>query len=105
MISLQLQHTSVNLTLYNGNHVPYIYYIYYYDDLFYAHVGADRVVANGDTANKIGTYQLAIAAKHHSIPFYIVAPVTTLDTALPDGSHIHIEQRPAEVIDCTIENY
>jgi methylthioribose-1-phosphate isomerase len=59
--------------------------------------GADRVVANGDTANKIGTYQLAIAARHHGLPFYIVAPATTLDCALPDGSHIEIEQRPAEV--------
>eukprot|EP00611_Tribonema_gayanum_P011956 TRINITY_DN2240_c0_g1_i2.p1 TRINITY_DN2240_c0_g1~~TRINITY_DN2240_c0_g1_i2.p1 ORF type:complete len:826 (-),score=232.08 TRINITY_DN2240_c0_g1_i2:415-2892(-) len=58
--------------------------------------GADRVVANGDTANKIGTYQLAIAAKHHGLPFYIVAPVTTLDAALADGSQIKIEQRAAE---------
>lgn len=58
--------------------------------------GADRVVANGDTANKIGTYQLAIAAQYHKIPFYIVAPTTTLDISKLSGSEIEIEQRPAD---------
>jgi len=58
-------------------------------------VGADRVAANGDTANKIGTYQLAIAAKYHNVPFYIVAPNTTLDCSIKDGEGITIEQRPA----------
>lgn len=56
-------------------------------------VGADRVAANGDFANKIGTYQLAILAKEHGIPFYTVAPTSTVDLSLPDGSHIPIEQR------------
>ena len=61
-------------------------------------VGADRVVANGDTANKIGTYSLAIAAAYHGIPFFIAAPTTTLDAELATGADIEIEQRPAEEI-------
>jgi methylthioribose-1-phosphate isomerase len=61
-------------------------------------VGADRIAANGDTANKIGTYALAIAARHHGVPFYVVAPSSTIDPALADGGGIPIEQRdPAEV--------
>jgi methylthioribose-1-phosphate isomerase len=61
-------------------------------------VGADRVAANGDVANKIGTYTVAILAKEHAIPFYVAAPVSTIDLACPDGSHIPIEQRnPKEV--------
>lgn len=58
-------------------------------------VGADRVAANGDTANKVGTYGLALAARHHSIPFYVAAPGASCDPALPDGSRIPIEERPA----------
>lgn len=57
--------------------------------------GADRIAANGDTANKIGTYMLAVLANHHGIPFVIAAPSTTLDPSLPDGSHIPIEERDA----------
>ncbi|KAJ8733445.1 hypothetical protein PYW08_001743 [Mythimna loreyi] len=57
-------------------------------------VGADRVAANGDTANKIGTYQIAIAAKHHGVPFYIAAPLTSIDMALRSGDRIKIEERP-----------
>src|SRR5215218_6142167 len=56
-------------------------------------VGADRVAANGDTANKIGTYALAIAAHHHGVPFYVAAPRSTLDPATPSGTGIEIEQR------------
>lgn len=60
--------------------------------------GADRIAANGDTANKIGTYSLAVLAAHHGIPFYVVAPTSTLDTATADGSGIPIEERdPAEL--------
>jgi methylthioribose-1-phosphate isomerase len=60
--------------------------------------GADRIAANGDTANKIGTYSLAVLARHHDLPFYIVAPSSTVDLATPDGSAIPIEERdPAEV--------
>ncbi len=60
--------------------------------------GADRIAANGDTANKIGTYSLAVLASHHGIPLYVVAPTTTLDLRTPDGSAIPIEERdPAEI--------
>ncbi|XP_067829176.1 methylthioribose-1-phosphate isomerase [Heptranchias perlo] len=59
-------------------------------------VGADRIVANGDTANKIGTYQLAIAAHHHGIPFYVAAPSTSCDLTLEGGEQIVIEERPGE---------
>ncbi|HEX7370282.1 MAG TPA: S-methyl-5-thioribose-1-phosphate isomerase [Rhodanobacteraceae bacterium] len=62
-------------------------------------VGADRIVANGDTANKIGTYQLAIAARHHGVKFMVVAPSTTVDLATPSGDAIDIELRdPAELL-------
>jgi methylthioribose-1-phosphate isomerase len=57
--------------------------------------GADRVAANGDTANKIGTYQIAVLAKENNVPFYIAAPVSTLDLSIPDGGHIPIEERSA----------
>ena len=61
-------------------------------------VGADRIAANGDTANKVGTYPLAVLAARHDIPFLVVAPVSTIDLATPDGSVIEIEQRdPDEV--------
>ncbi len=60
--------------------------------------GADRIAANGDTANKIGTYALAVAAAHHGLPLYVVAPSSTVDLATPDGAAIPIEERdPAEV--------
>jgi methylthioribose-1-phosphate isomerase len=61
-------------------------------------VGADRIAANGDVANKIGTYPVAVLARQHQIPFYVAAPFSTLDLKIPDGSHIPIEQRdPTEV--------
>jgi len=61
-------------------------------------VGADRIAANGDVANKIGTYTVAVLAKEHGIPFYVAAPISTVDLETPDGSKIPIEQRnPAEV--------
>lgn len=56
-------------------------------------VGADRISVNGDTANKIGTYNLAVLCKHHNIPFYIAAPSTTIDSKCSDGSQIKIEER------------
>jgi methylthioribose-1-phosphate isomerase len=58
-------------------------------------VGADRIAANGDVANKIGTYALAVLARRHDIPFYVAAPLSTFDADIPDGSHIPIEERPA----------
>ncbi len=57
-------------------------------------VGADRIAANGDVANKIGTYGLAVMAKRHGLPFYVAAPISTFDPKIPDGSHIPIEERP-----------
>ena len=58
-------------------------------------VGADRIAANGDVANKIGTYPLAVLARRHGIPFYVAAPCSTFDPTIADGSHIPIEERPA----------
>lgn len=61
-------------------------------------VGADRVAANGDTANKIGTYAMAVAARHHGIPFYVCAPWSTIDHAIASGESIEIEQRHADEV-------
>ena len=58
-------------------------------------VGADRIAANGDAANKIGTYSLAIVAKAHNVPFFVAAPLSTIDFELADGSQIPIEERDA----------
>jgi len=60
--------------------------------------GADRIAANGDTANKIGTYGLAVLARHHGIPFYVAAPCSTIDPALPSGDLIPIEERGADEV-------
>jgi len=61
-------------------------------------VGADRIAANGDTANKIGTYGVAVLARHHGIPFYVAAPFSTIDSAIASGASIVIEERdPDEV--------
>jgi methylthioribose-1-phosphate isomerase len=57
--------------------------------------GADRIAANGDTANKIGTYQIAVLAKENNVPFYIAAPISTFDLSIPSGDHIPIEERSA----------
>jgi methylthioribose-1-phosphate isomerase len=56
-------------------------------------VGADRIAANGDTANKIGTYTVAVLAHEHKVPFYVAAPLSTIDLATPDGDKIPIEER------------
>lgn len=61
-------------------------------------VGADRVVANGDTANKIGTYNLALAAHAHGVPFYVAAPTSTIDMSITSGGEIEIEERPAREV-------
>jgi methylthioribose-1-phosphate isomerase len=61
-------------------------------------VGADRIAANGDVANKVGTYALALAARHHGVPFYVLAPTSTFDPATATGADIPIEERdPGEV--------
>ena len=63
-----------------------------------AFVGADRIARNGDFANKIGTYPLALAAHAHGIPFYVAAPMSTFDAAIADGRHIPIEERPGSEV-------
>lgn len=63
-------------------------------------VGADRIAANGDTANKVGTYSLAVLARYHKIPFYIAAPATTFDLDIPDGNSIPIEERCGDEVTC-----
>jgi methylthioribose-1-phosphate isomerase len=67
-------------------------------DVDLAIVGADRIAANGDTANKIGTYMVAVLAKRHGLPFYVAAPLSTFDPKIPDGSVIPIEERPAQEV-------
>jgi methylthioribose-1-phosphate isomerase len=61
-------------------------------------VGADRIAANGDTANKIGTYALAVLAKRHNVPFYVAAPISTFDPNIASGKEIPIEERPADEV-------
>src|SRR5215472_6809932 len=61
-------------------------------------VGADRIAANGDTANKIGTYSVAVLAREHQIPFYVAAPLSTIDLKTPDGQHIPIEERNSKEV-------
>jgi methylthioribose-1-phosphate isomerase len=61
-------------------------------------VGADRIAANGDTANKIGTYGMAVLARENKVPFYVAAPISTLDLSIPSGDHIPIEERSAEEV-------
>jgi methylthioribose-1-phosphate isomerase len=61
-------------------------------------VGADRIAANGDTANKIGTYAVAVLAREHRVPFYVAAPLSTIDLQTPDGDHIPIEERSSREV-------
>ncbi len=61
-------------------------------------VGADRIARNGDTANKIGTYGMAVLARENNVPFYVAAPISTLDLSIPDGDHIPIEERSEEEV-------
>jgi methylthioribose-1-phosphate isomerase len=61
-------------------------------------VGADRIAANGDVANKVGTYGVAVLAREHGVPFYVAAPSSTVDLATPDGVHIPIEERPSREV-------
>jgi methylthioribose-1-phosphate isomerase len=61
-------------------------------------VGADRIARNGDTANKIGTYGIAVLAREHGIPFYVAAPISTIDLSIPSGDHIPIEERSQEEV-------
>ncbi len=95
MTAWELQRAGVPLTLITDNMAAHILRTVGVQAIF---VGADRIAANGDTANKIGTYGLAVLAQAHGVPFYVVAPRSTIDLALANGDGIPIEERaPAEV--------
>ncbi len=91
----ELQQAGVDLTLITDNMAGYFMQRGEVDCVI---VGADRIVANGDVANKIGTYSLAVLARAHNIPFYVAAPSSTIDASLPDGTAIPIEQRSSEEV-------
>ncbi|OPZ28782.1 MAG: Methylthioribose-1-phosphate isomerase [Lentisphaerae bacterium ADurb.BinA184] len=91
----ELQHAGVNLTLICDNMAAQVMREGRVDLVI---VGADRIAANGDAANKIGTYGVAILARHHQIPFYVAAPYSTIDATLAGGDAIPIEQRNPDEI-------
>lgn len=91
----ELMNSGIDVTVICDNAAPFIMSQGKVDCVI---VGADRIAMNGDSANKIGTYGVALAAKAHGIPFYVAAPHSTFDSTLSDGSGIPIEQRPAEEV-------
>lgn len=91
----ELQQEGIPLTLITDNMVGHFMRSGAIKAVF---VGADRIAANGDVANKIGTYGVAVLARAHSIPFYVAAPSSTIDLKLPSGEHIPIEQRNSEEV-------
>ena len=88
----ELQQEGIDVTLITDNMAGYFFQQGTFDAVV---VGADRIAANGDAANKIGTYTVAVLANAHGVPFYIAAPVSTIDPNTPDGSAIPIEERSA----------
>src|SRR5262245_53272648 len=88
----ELQQDGIDVTLITDNMAGYFFKQGRFDAVI---VGADRIAANGDAANKIGTYTLAVLAKAHGVPFYVAAPISTVDPATPDGAAIPIEERSA----------
>jgi len=88
----ELQQEGIDVTLITDNMAGHFFQQGKFDAVI---VGADRIAANGDTANKIGTYTVAVLAQVHGVPFYIAAPLSTIDPATPDGSRIPIEERSA----------
>ncbi len=88
----ELQHDGIRATLITDNMAGHFLHRGHIGCVI---VGADRIAANGDVANKIGTYGVAVLAKENNVPFYVAAPVSTLDLTLPDGTHIPIEERGA----------
>jgi methylthioribose-1-phosphate isomerase len=95
LTSWELMQQKVNVTLICDNAAAFLMAKGKIDKIF---VGADRIAANGDTANKIGTYNLAVCARYHKVPFYVVAPLSTFDFSVKDAKGIPIEQRsPDEV--------
>ena len=91
----ELQREGVPLTLITDSMAGYFMR---QGDIKAVFVGADRIAANGDVANKIGTYSVAVLASVHNIPFYVVAPTSTIDLSLPSGEHIPVEQRNPEEV-------
>lgn len=91
----ELQQAGIPLTLITDNMAGHMMKTGQVDCVI---VGADRIAANGDTANKIGTYSLAVLASHHGIPFFVAAPTSTVDLATPDGDGIPIEERSSEEV-------
>jgi methylthioribose-1-phosphate isomerase len=92
----ELMEDNIDVTLITDNMAGYVMSLGRIDLCI---VGADRIARNGDTANKIGTYSVAVLAKQHGIPFYVAAPLSTIDFSLKDGKGIPIEERaPSEVI-------
>jgi len=86
----ELSQAGIDVTLITDNMAGRVMFEDKIDAVF---VGADRIARNGDTCNKIGTYSVAVLAREHGIPFYVVAPLSTFDASIPDGSHIPIEER------------
>ncbi|MBU4304123.1 MAG: S-methyl-5-thioribose-1-phosphate isomerase [Candidatus Omnitrophica bacterium] len=91
----ELRRNKIDVTLLCDNMAGYLMKQKKVDKIF---IGADCIAANGDVANKIGSYALAVLAKYHRIPFYVVAPVSTFDTALASGADIPIEERDAREV-------
>jgi methylthioribose-1-phosphate isomerase len=88
----ELQQDGIDVTLITDNMAGHFFQQGRFDAVI---VGADRIAANGDAANKIGTYTVAVLAKAHGVPFYVAAPISTVDIATPDGKCIPIEERSA----------
>ena len=95
LTAYELKNMGVNVEVVPDNHAGLLCYYGAIDKVI---VGADRIVRNGDTANKIGTYMIALAAKEYRIPFYVAAPVSTFDIVLDNGSAIEIEQRDGKEV-------
>lgn len=95
LTAFELKEAGIDTTLICDNMAPSVMKQGWVDAVF---VGCDRVAANGDAANKVGTSYVALAAKHFNIPFYVCAPTSTIDMACKTGADIHIELRPAEEV-------
>ena len=91
----ELQQDGIDVTLITDNMSGHFFQQGKFDAVI---VGADRIAANGDAANKIGTYTVAVLAQAHGVPFYVAAPVSTIDPNCPDGTHIPIEERSAQEV-------
>jgi methylthioribose-1-phosphate isomerase len=91
----ELQRDGIDVTLITDNMAGHFFQQGQFDAVI---VGADRIAANGDTANKIGTYTVAVLAHAHGVPFYVAAPLSTIDPACPSGAEIPIEERSANEV-------